>query len=91
MFPARKAATRALYPLLLAALAACSGQNEPTVIVEFEAADEAVLAGESTELRWEVRGAREVALEPGLGVHPPVGRLTVKPAERTRYRLIATG
>ena len=91
MFPARKAATRALYPLLLAALAACSGQNEPTVIVEFVAADEAVLAGESTELRWEVRGAREVALEPGLGVHPPVGRLTVKPAERTRYRLIATG
>jgi hypothetical protein len=94
MFPIRVAATRALalIPLLLlTAMAGCGGKTEPTVILSFEAADESVLAGESTELRWEVRGAREIALEPGLGVHPPVGRLTVKPAQQTHYRLVAEG
>jgi CubicO group peptidase (beta-lactamase class C family) len=92
MLPLPAVAIRPLVTLiLLSALSACGGQHEPVAILDFDAADESILAGESTELSWEVRGVSEVSLEPGLGVHPPVGRLTVKPGERTRYRLIAGG
>lgn len=66
----------------------------PPIVDTFFATDRAVVLGESSELRWEVRGATQIELLGGDTVLAsdldPVGLLTVTPTETTTYTLRAS-
>ena len=60
------------------------------VIARFLAEPKSVEAGAQAMLNWEVSGATEVAIEPGIGKRPPADRAPVKPQKSTTYVLTAT-
>ncbi|MBN2006364.1 MAG: hypothetical protein JXA21_23630 [Anaerolineae bacterium] len=59
------------------------------VIVSFGATPDAISAGESATLQWEVAGATAVAIDQGIGVVAPSGSQAVTPADSTTYLLVA--
>jgi CubicO group peptidase (beta-lactamase class C family) len=63
----------------------------PPVIAGFGASPAKLQAGESATLSWSTSEAAEVRIEPGVGVQPASGSLSVSPAATTTYRLTATG
>jgi len=64
---------------------------QPPVIAGFGSSPTSVLAGESATLNWATSEATEVRIEPGLGLRPSSGSISVSPAATTTYRLTATG
>lgn len=63
----------------------------PVEIESFEAQPAQVVAGETVELRWSVRNADTVRIEPGVGEFNPTQTRSVRvqPQATTTYRLIA--
>ncbi len=63
----------------------------PVEIESFEAQPTQITVGETVELRWSVRHADEVRIEPALGSFDPnrVRSVQVQPQTTTTYRLIA--
>lgn len=63
----------------------------PVEIVEFAAEPAQITAGETTTLRWMVRNAEKVLIEPGLGEFDPnqMRSVQAQPTITTTYRLIA--
>jgi hypothetical protein len=80
-------------------LAGCSGgagapPAEPAVIAlpvvtDFSAASITIEAGQTSVLRWDVRGAASVSIAPGPGAVGASGSATVSPAITTAYTLSA--
>lgn len=60
-------------------------------IARFIAEPAAIKAGASAKLRWDVKGASKIVIEPAIGTVPSTGAADVKPGEPTLYRLTATG
>jgi len=60
-------------------------------IDSFNAGPETIEPGEVSVLSWDVSGADNVALEPGIGSINSSGSLSVYPSETTTYKLIASG
>lgn len=57
----------------------------------FDAGPEIIEPGETSILSWEVSGANNVTIEPGLGAVNSNGSVSVSPSETTTYKLIASG
>lgn len=62
--------------------------NRPE-IVSFEISPVEISLGQSATLAWEVKGATEIDLSPGMGYVPATGTKTVTPVERTVYTIRA--
>ncbi|MHC1753841.1 MAG: hypothetical protein AB9861_00120 [Methanosarcina sp.] len=60
-------------------------------IDSFDAGPEVIEPGELSTLSWEVSGATNVTIEPGLGAVNSGGSLSVSPSETTTYKLVASG
>ena len=58
-------------------------------ILQFEADEDVLVAGQSTTLRWRIEGATRVTLEPGTGTVATNGTATVRPEVTTTYTLRA--
>lgn len=65
--------------------------HDPVPTVSFGSDADAVLAGESTSLRWTTSNADTVTLDNGLGAQPLSGSVTITPAQNTTYQLTASG
>lgn len=63
----------------------------PPTITNFRAEPGSIERGGTAVLRWEVRGAAGVKLEPGIGPIPSQGERSVSPEQTTTYTLIAEG
>lgn len=66
----------------------------PAAAVEinnFNAGPETIEPGGSSVLNWNVAGADNITIEPGIGAVSSNGSLSVSPSENTTYKLIATG
>jgi len=71
-----------------------TASNHPLVqpsIESFLVDRELIEAGGTTTLRWVVRGAKNIKIEPGVGKFPPRGETPISPQQRTTYTLIAEG
>lgn len=73
-----------ILPLLL--LCACS-RSDDFRSADFQVSDQQIVKGETTRLSWDVPGAQQLRLEPGLGLLPARGSLLVSPEAPTVYRL----
>jgi len=60
-------------------------------IGNFDAGPEIIGSGGSSVLNWEVSGADNITIEPGIGPVSPNGSISVFPLETTTYKLIANG
>jgi hypothetical protein len=60
-------------------------------IVSFTATPEMVMLGEEVVLAWEIQGARDVIIEPRVGLQGPKGTATDKPLVTTTYVLSIPG
>lgn len=60
-------------------------------ISNFNAGPEIIQPGGSSVLNWNVAGADNVTIEPGIGAVSSNGSLSVSPSKTTTYKLIATG
>jgi len=63
--------------------------NGPVKIVRFSADPSTIGAGEMAVLRWEVKNASEVRIEPDVGVVEAQGVCKVSPQTTTKFRLLA--
>lgn len=66
----------------------------PAAAVEinnFNVGPEVIGPGGSSVLNWNVAGADNITIEPGIGAVSSNGSLSVSPSENTTYKLIATG
>ncbi len=66
----------------------------PAAVLEistFNANPETIEPGESSILNWEVSGAENITIEPGIGSVSSNGSLPVSPSETTTYKMIANG
>jgi serine/threonine protein kinase len=61
------------------------------VVKEFIADPPSIASGSAATLRWNVTGATEVALDPGIGKVAAADKLEVRPLQATAYVLTATG
>jgi tRNA A-37 threonylcarbamoyl transferase component Bud32 len=61
------------------------------VVTQFVADPPSIESGSAAVLRWNVTGATEVALDPGIGKVPAADKLEVRPLKATTYLLTATG
>jgi tRNA A-37 threonylcarbamoyl transferase component Bud32 len=61
------------------------------VIKEFIVDPPSIASGSAATLRWNVTGAREVALDQGIGKVAAADKLEVRPLQATAYVLTATG
>lgn len=75
-----------------------SGNVNPTtpnsvkpVVAEFVAEPSSVERGQSAQLRWNVTGSDDVAINNGIGTVPASGTRRITPNETTTYTLTATG
>lgn len=66
-----------------------SSENPPS-IVSFNSEPDVVAKGESSNLTWNVSGATEVTIEPGIGTAGLSGSQRIFPEETTTYTLTAT-
>lgn len=76
----------------LALLAVCSligCRPAPPLILTFDAAPAQIDAGESTTLRWVVKGVDSVDIDQGIGKAAAVGNREVSPATTIAYTLTA--
>ena len=60
-------------------------------ISNFDAGPEIIVPGGSSVLNWDVSGADNITIEPGIGPVSSNGSISVSPSETTTYKLIATG
>jgi hypothetical protein len=60
-------------------------------ISNFDAGPEIIEPGGSSILNWDVSGADNITIEPGIGSVSSNGSISVSPSESTTYKLIATG
>jgi len=60
-------------------------------IGNFDAGPEIIEPGGSSVLNWDVSGADNITIEPGIGPVSSNGSIPVSPSESTTYKLIATG
>ncbi len=60
-------------------------------ISNFDAGPEIIGSGGSSVLHWEVSGADNITIEPGIGPVSSNGSISVSPLETTTYKLIANG
>lgn len=60
-------------------------------INSFDVSPEIIEPGEVSVLSWDISGADNVIMEPGLGSVNSSGILSVSPSETTTYKLIASG
>jgi len=60
-------------------------------ISNFDAGPEIIEPGGSSVLNWDVSGADNITIEPGIGPVSSNGSIPVSPPETTTYKLIATG
>lgn len=58
-------------------------------IGNFDASPEIIGSGGSSVLNWEVSGANNITIEPGIGPVSSNGSMSVSPLETTTYKLIA--
>lgn len=87
-YGARKAAIL-MAILLIGFLAAGIASGEQPMIKSFNATPPLIILGSCANLSWSVTGAASVYIDQGIGVVPPNGSKTVKPAEPTNYTLVA--
>lgn len=66
-------------------------QPKRPMIVSFTADSSKLRLGQTTELRWNVVGASEVRIDPGIGLVGTTGTAVVRPLGGTAYTLTATG
>jgi hypothetical protein len=62
---------------------------QPPVILAFTAAPAAITSGQSTTIQWQVNGATQVGIEPGIGQVDLSGSKQVNPTTTTQYTLTA--
>lgn len=60
-------------------------------INSFGSSPEIIEPGEVSVLSWDVSGADNVTMEPGIGAVNSSGSLSISPSETTTYKLIASG
>jgi serine/threonine-protein kinase len=61
------------------------------VVTQFTADPQTIESGSAATLRWNVTGATEVALDPGIGKVQLADALAVRPLQAAEYVLTATG
>jgi hypothetical protein len=66
-------------------------QPKRPMIVSFTADSSKLRLGQTTALRWNVLGASEVRIDPGIGLVGTTGTAAVRPLGDTGYTLTATG
>jgi hypothetical protein len=59
-------------------------------ILHFSATPNAITAGGSSTLQWDITGATSVSIDQGIGAVPSSGTKSVSPAATTKYTLTAT-
>jgi PKD repeat protein len=74
--------------LLLCSAIAC--RPEPPVIILFSATPSEINPGQSTNLKWGIRGATSVAIDQGIGEVAATGSLELSPSKTIAYTLTAT-
>ena len=74
--------------LLLCSTIAC--QPEPPAIILFGATPSEINLGQSTKLKWGVRGATSVNIDQGIGEVSTIGSVELSPNKTIAYTLIAT-
>ena len=77
----------------LALLSLCSTiacRPEPPAIILFSATPSEINIGQSTNLKWGIRGATSVAIDQGIGEVAATGAVELSPAKTIAYTLTAT-
>jgi hypothetical protein len=74
--------------LLLCSTIAC--RPEPPAIILFSATPSEINIGQSTNLKWGIRGATSVAIDQGIGEVAATGAVELSPAKTIAYTLTAT-
>jgi tRNA A-37 threonylcarbamoyl transferase component Bud32 len=64
---------------------------EPIPMIEITASHAVITPGHPTVLRWKVRHADTVSIEPGIGEVPPDGSRIVAPQKSVKYTVTARG
>jgi hypothetical protein len=64
--------------------------NPPSIIASFSANPINISAGQPVSLNWNVTGATNISIDPGIGNVPDSGGRTVYPTSTTTYILTAT-
>ena len=67
-----------------------TAEEMPPVINSFTTTPAGINAGERTTLSWDVSGATEINIQPGIGKVGPSGTLMLTPADTITYTLTAT-
>jgi peptidoglycan-associated lipoprotein len=65
--------------------------TQKPVVAEFVAEPSSVERGQTAQLRWNVTGSSDVAINNGIGTVPVSGTRRITPNETTTYTLTATG
>jgi len=63
----------------------------PPPVIQFRAYPDSILLDESAVLSWETTHADTIEIDPGIGILPDNGSVTVSPLETITYTLTATG
>jgi PKD repeat protein len=74
--------------LLLCSTIAC--RPEPPAIILFSATPSEINPGQSTNLKWGIRGATSVTIDQGIGEVAATGSVELSPAKTIAYTLTAT-
>ena len=74
--------------LLLCSTIAC--RPEPPAIILFSATPSEINPGQSTNLKWGIRGATSVAIDQGIGEVAATGSVELSPSKTIVYTLTAT-
>lgn len=66
-------------------------EGGPPTIDAFTATPQTIMPGDSSILEWTASNASHVTIEPGVGMQPSTGSVTVNPVMTTTYVLTAVG